>query len=133
MKIQKNAHFILVWYKNINVESSPQEIQNKLKSIGLKPINSIVDITNYVMHEIGQPLHAFDLDKIENITVKSLKSGTKFKTLDESEIKLNNEDLMICSNSEPFVLQEFMVELILVLVSLLIAYFLNQQFLTLLQ
>jgi phenylalanyl-tRNA synthetase beta chain len=90
--------------KNINVESSPQEIQNKLKSIGLKPINSIVDITNYVMHEIGQPLHAFDLDKIENITVKSLKSGTKFKTLDESEIKLNNEDLMICSNSEPLCL-----------------------------
>ena len=90
--------------KNINVESSPQEIQNKLKSIGLKPINSIVDITNYVMHEIGQPLHAFDLDKIENITVKSLKSGTKFKTLDESEIELNNEDLMICSNSEPLCL-----------------------------
>ena len=56
------------------------------------------------MHEIGQPLHAFDLDKIENITVKSLKSGTKFKTLDESEIKLNNEDLMICSNSEPLCL-----------------------------
>ena len=90
--------------KNINVESSPQEIQNKLKSIGLKPINSIVDITNYVMHEIGQPLHAFDLDKIENITVKSLKSGTKFKTLDKSEIELNNEDLMICSNSEPLCL-----------------------------
>ena len=90
--------------KNINVDSSSQEIQNKLKSIGLKPINSIVDITNYVMHEIGQPLHAFDLDKIENITVKSLKSGTKFKTLDENEIKLNNEDLMICSNSEPLCL-----------------------------
>ena len=90
--------------KNINVDSSSQEIQNKLKSIGLKPINSIVDITNYVMHEIGQPLHAFDLDKIENITVKSLKSGTKFKTLDKNEIKLNNEDLMICSNSEPLCL-----------------------------
>lgn len=90
--------------KNINVDSSSQEIQNKLKSIGLKPINSIVDITNYVMHEIGQPLHAFDLDKIKNITVKSLKSGTKFKTLDKNEIKLNNEDLMICSNSEPLCL-----------------------------
>ena len=90
--------------KNIKVNSSSQEIQNKLKSIGLKPINSIVDITNYVMHEIGQPLHAFDLDKIENITVKSLKSGTKFKTLDKNEIKLNNEDLMICSNSEPLCL-----------------------------
>ncbi|MEC7186267.1 MAG: phenylalanine--tRNA ligase subunit beta [Bacteroidota bacterium] len=90
--------------KNINVDSSSQEIQNKLKSIGLKPINSIVDITNYVMHEIGQPLHAFDLNKIENITVKSLKSGTKFKTLDKNEIRLNNEDLMICSNSEPLCL-----------------------------
>ena len=90
--------------KNINVDSSSQEIQNKLKSIGLKPINSIVDITNYVMHEIGQPLHAFDLDKIENITVKSLKSGKKFKTLDKNEIKLDNEDLMICSNSEPLCL-----------------------------
>ena len=90
--------------KNINVDSSSQEIQNKLKSIGLKPINSIVDITNYVMHEIGQPLHAFDLNKIENITVKSLKSGTKFKTLDKNEIKLNNEDLMICSNIEPLCL-----------------------------
>ena len=90
--------------KNIKVDSSPQEIQNKLKSIGLKPINSIVDITNYVMHEIGQPLHAFDFDKIENITVKSLELGTKFKTLDENEIKLNNEDLMICSNSEPLCL-----------------------------
>ncbi len=90
--------------KNINVDSSSQEIHNKLKSIGLKPINSIVDITNYVMHEIGQPLHAFDLDKIENITVKSLKSGTKFKTLDKNEIKLNNEDLMICSNSQPLCL-----------------------------
>jgi len=90
--------------KNINVDSSSQEIQNKLKSIGLKPINSIVDITNYVMHEIGQPLHAFDLDKIENITVKSLKSGTKFMTLDKNEIKLNNEDLMICSNNKPLCL-----------------------------
>ena len=90
--------------KNIKVDSSSQEIQNKLKSIGLKPINSIVDITNYVMHEIGQPLHAFDLDKIENITVKSLKSGTKFMTLDKNEIKLNNEDLMICSNNKPLCL-----------------------------
>ena len=69
--------------KNIKVGPSSKELQNKLKSIGLKPINNIVDITNFVMHEIGQPLHAFDLDKIKNITVKSVKSNTKFKTLDD--------------------------------------------------
>ena len=84
--------------KNIKVGPSSKELQNKLKSIGLKPINNIVDITNFVMHEIGQPLHAFDLDKLENINVKSLKSGTKFKTLDENIIELDKEDLMICSN-----------------------------------
>ena len=85
--------------KNIKVGPSSKELQNKLKSIGLKPINNIVDITNFVMHEIGQPLHAFDLDKLENINVKSLKSGTKFKTLDENIIELDKEDLMICSNN----------------------------------
>jgi len=90
--------------KNIKVGPSSKELQNKLKSIGLKPINNIVDITNFVMHEIGQPLHAFDLDKLENINVKSLKSGTKFKTLDENIIELDKEDLMICSNNKPLCL-----------------------------
>ena len=87
--------------KDINVTQSSKEIQDKLKSIGLKPINNIVDITNFVMHEIGQPLHAFDYDKIENINVKSLKLGTKFKTLDNEEIKLDDDDLMICSKNKP--------------------------------
>ena len=90
--------------KNIKVGPSSKELQNKLKSIGLKPINNIVDITNFVMHEIGQPLHAFDLDKLENINVKSLKSGTKLKTLDESLIELDKEDLMICSSNKPLCL-----------------------------
>ena len=90
--------------KNIKVGPSSKELQNKLKSIGLKPINNIVDITNFVMHEIGQPLHAFDLDKLESINVKSLKSGAKFKTLDESLIELDKEDLMICSSNKPLCL-----------------------------
>jgi len=90
--------------KNIKVGQSSKELQNKLKSIGLKPINNIVDITNFVMHEIGQPLHAFDLDKLESINVKSLKSGAKFKTLDESIIELDKEDLMICSSNKPLCL-----------------------------
>ena len=90
--------------KNIKVGPSSKELQNKLKSIGLKPINNIVDITNFVMHEIGQPLHAFDLDKIKNITVKSVKSNTKFKTLDDNIINLDSDDLMICSNNDPLCL-----------------------------
>ena len=90
--------------KNIKVGPSSKELQNKLKSIGLKTINNIVDITNFVMHEIGQPLHAFDLDKLEGINVKSLKSGAKFKTLDESIIELDKEDLMICSSNKPLCL-----------------------------
>ena len=90
--------------KNIKVAPSPKEIQNKLKSVGLKPINNIVDITNFVMLEIGQPLHAFDLDKLDNIKVKSLKSGKKFKTLDDSMIELDEEDLMICSSNNPLCL-----------------------------
>ena len=90
--------------KNIKVGPSSKELQNKLKSIGLKPINNIVDITNFVMHEIGQPLHAFDLDKINNITVKSVKSNTKFKTLDDNIINLDSDDLIICSDNNPLCL-----------------------------
>ena len=90
--------------KDIEVKKSSERIQNKLKSIGLKPINNIVDITNFVMHEIGQPLHAFDFDKLKNINIKSLKSGTKFKTLDNEIIELNSGDLMICSENKPLCL-----------------------------
>ncbi len=83
---------------NITVQDSPEWLKNKLKAIGLRSINNIVDITNYVLHEYGQPLHAFDADKIHGgqVMVKKLSEGTVFKTLDEKEIKLNAEDLMIC-------------------------------------
>ena len=90
--------------KDIEVKKSSENIQNKLKSIGLKPINNIVDITNFVMHEIGQPLHAFDFDELSNINIKSLKTGTKFKTLDDEIIELSKDDLMICSENKPLCL-----------------------------
>lgn len=85
----------------VNVNESPGWLKNRLNSIGLRPINNIVDITNFVLFETGQPLHAFDADQIKGgkVIVKNLPEGTKFITLDEEEIKLSNEDLMIC-NSE---------------------------------
>ena len=87
----------------VTVGPSPAHIQNKLKSIGLTPINNIVDATNYVLHEIGQPLHAFDANVIQSNTVKvqTLKAGTKFKTLDGVERELHKDDLMICDGDTP--------------------------------
>jgi phenylalanyl-tRNA synthetase beta chain len=92
-----------VTISGIKVEPSPQWLQNRLKSIGLSPINNIVDITNYVLHELGQPLHAFDAVKIagNRIEVKTLPAGTKFVTLDEVERELHEEDLMICDAEKP--------------------------------
>ena len=83
---------------DIEVKDSPEWIQNRLKAIGLTPKNNIVDITNYVLHELGQPLHAFDAQKIKGnkILVKTLNEGTKFITLDEVERELSSEDIMIC-------------------------------------
>ena len=83
---------------DVEVKDSPEWIQNRLKSIGLSPKNNIVDITNYVLHELGQPLHAFDAEKIEGnkVVVKTLESGTKFTTLDGIERELHSEDIMIC-------------------------------------
>ena len=87
---------------NITVKPSPKWMQNYLRTIGITPKNNIVDITNYVMHEIGQPLHAFDFSKIKDeIIVKTLPDKTKFKTLDGEERKLSHEDLMICDASKP--------------------------------
>ena len=88
---------------NIVVKDSPQWLQNRLKSIGLSPINNIVDTTNYVLHDLGQPLHAFDADKItgKKINIKTVKSGTKFITLDGVERSLHEEDLMICDQDKP--------------------------------
>ena len=87
---------------NITVKESPNWLQQKLKAIGLRPINNIVDITNYIQHETGQPLHAFDADAIagKKVIVKTLPEGTKFVTLDEKERILTNEDLMICNEKE---------------------------------
>lgn len=84
--------------KGVKVAPSPEWLQNRLKAIGLSPINNVVDISNYVLHETGHPMHAFDADKIEgnSIIVKKLKSGTKFTTLDEKERILDENDLMIC-------------------------------------
>ncbi|WP_298777545.1 phenylalanine--tRNA ligase subunit beta [uncultured Polaribacter sp.] len=83
---------------DITVKDSPEWIQNRLKSIGITPKNNIVDITNYVLHELGQPLHAFDAQKIKGnkIIVTTLKEGTKFTTLDDVERTLSADDVMIC-------------------------------------
>tara|TARA_B100000795_G_scaffold270029_1_gene262016 strand:- start:64 stop:2490 length:2427 start_codon:yes stop_codon:yes gene_type:complete len=89
---------------DITVKDSPEWIQNRLKAIGITPKNNIVDITNYVLHELGQPLHAFDAQKIKGnkIIVKNLKEGTKFTTLDEVERTLSADDIMICdADSNP--------------------------------
>ena len=88
---------------NIKVEESPLWLKQRLKSIGLKSINNIVDITNFILHETGQPLHAFDAKEItgNKIIVKKAIEGSLFKTLDEKEIKLSADDLMICNNTEP--------------------------------
>ena len=87
---------------NITITESPKWLQQKLKSIGLRPINNIVDITNFIQHETGQPLHAFDADRISGrkVVVKNLPEGTPFVTLDEKERKLSAEDLMICDEKE---------------------------------
>ncbi len=91
-----------VTISGVTVKPSPIWLQNRLKSIGLHPKNNIVDVTNYVLHELGQPLHAFDAGKINGkINVKTLPAGTKFTTLDAIERTLHEEDLMICDDYEP--------------------------------
>lgn len=92
-----------VTISGLEVKDSPDWLKNRLKAIGINPKNNIVDATNYVLHELGQPLHAFDLDKVKNnkIEVKTLKSGTKFTTLDGVERELHEEDLMICDAEKP--------------------------------
>ena len=86
----------------VKISDSPVWLQNRLKSIGLDPINNVVDVTNYVLHETGQPLHAFDVDKIfgNKVIVKKAKNKTKFITLDDVERELSSEDLMICNEKE---------------------------------
>jgi len=98
-----SPRFSGICIENINIDKSPNWLQNKLKSIGHSPINNVVDITNYILHEIGQPLHAYDLKKIKSnsIEVKTLKKNTLFTTLDGVERKLNATDLMICDKNIP--------------------------------
>lgn len=86
----------------VTIKESPEWLKNRLKPIGLAPINNVVDITNFVLHELGQPLHAFDADEIagKKVIVKTLPAGTKFTTLDNKERTLTENDLMICSEKE---------------------------------
>lgn len=92
-----------VTISNVKVAPSPSWLQNRLKAIGLTPKNNIVDITNYVLHELGQPLHAFDIQRIsgKKIIVKNANEGTKFKTLDDVERTLHSEDIMIYDAENP--------------------------------
>lgn len=89
--------------KGIKVGPSPEWLQQRLMAIGLRPINNVVDVTNYVMHELGQPLHAFDAAKIAGgkVFVKKVAEGTKFVTLDGVERSLGASDLMICDAEKP--------------------------------
>lgn len=92
-----------VTISEITVKASPSWLQNKLKAIGLTPKNNVVDVTNYVLHELGQPLHAFDAAHIEGnkINVSTVAAGTKFVTLDDVERTLHEEDVMICDANGP--------------------------------
>ena len=96
------ARYAGVSISGITIKESPDWLKNRLRVIGLKPINNVVDITNYILFETGQPLHAFDLTAIKGrkIVVKTVEPGTKFRTLDEVERSLDGKDLMICNESE---------------------------------
>ncbi|MCF8277423.1 MAG: phenylalanine--tRNA ligase subunit beta [Flavobacteriales bacterium] len=94
--------YVGLYIQGIEVKPSPAWLQNRLKAIGSRPINNVVDVTNFVLHELGQPLHAFDADKIKDqkVIVRTAKSAEEFTTLDEVERKLNDGDLMICNASD---------------------------------
>ena len=106
VKIQDNnlvPRYCGVTLTGVTIKESPKWLQNRLKAIGIAPKNNVVDVTNFVMHDLGQPLHAFDADQIAGgeIHVKRLKDGTKFITLDNIERILDGEDLMICDLEKP--------------------------------
>lgn len=91
-----------VTISDIKIATSPAWLQNRLKAIGISPKNNVVDVTNYVLHELGQPLHAFDASKIHGkIMVKNANDGEKFLTLDDVERTLSSEDIMICDENGP--------------------------------
>ncbi len=91
-----------VTISGVTIKESPEWLKRRLKTIGLSPINNVVDVTNYVLYEVGQPLHAFDADEIKGgkVIVRTLNSGTKFVTLDGVERSLNENDLMICNTDD---------------------------------
>ncbi|HNY03529.1 MAG TPA: phenylalanine--tRNA ligase subunit beta, partial [Bacteroidales bacterium] len=97
------ARYSGITLSGITVRDSPNWLKNKLMAVGLRPINNIVDITNYILMELGHPLHAFDADRIDGkeVIVRKYPEGTKFTTLDNVERTLTSGDLMICSASEP--------------------------------
>lgn len=92
-----------VCIEGVKVQESPEWLQNRLKAIGLHPINNVVDVTNFILFELGQPLHSFDKDKIKGnkVIIRSFPTGTKFTTLDGVERELNENDLMVCNTEEP--------------------------------
>ncbi len=88
---------------NVEIKESPDWLKKRLKSIGLRPINNVVDVTNFVLYEVGQPLHAFDLDNLngKKIVVRQAGNDKKFTTLDSKERELDQKDLMICDGAKP--------------------------------
>ncbi|MEG2554535.1 MAG: phenylalanine--tRNA ligase subunit beta [Odoribacter sp.] len=92
-----------VCIEGVKIKESPEWLQTRLKAIGLHSINNVVDITNYILFDLGQPLHAFDKDKIKGnqVIIRSYPTGTKFTTLDGVERSLNENDLMVCNTEEP--------------------------------
>ena len=100
---KKAPRYCGITISGISVNNSPSWLQNRLKAIGLSPVNNVVDVTNYVLHSLGQPLHAFDADKItgQKVIVRNAIKGEKFITLDGIERDLDSEDLMICNSKEP--------------------------------
>lgn len=100
--VEACSRYCGVTISGITVQESPDWLKNRLRSIGLKPVNNVVDATNFILHDMGQPLHAFDADQIKGaeVNVKMLEQNTSFVTLDEVERKLNEKDLMICNAEE---------------------------------
>lgn len=98
--------YMCIAIKGIKVKESPAWLQNKLKAIGISPKNNVVDITNYAMYALGQPLHAFDISKVENqnIVVRKAKKGEKIKFLDEKSVELESDDLLIADANKPLCL-----------------------------
>lgn len=99
-------HYMGITVSNVKIAPSPEWLQNSLRAIGITPHNNVVDITNFILQELGQPLHAFDVSTIKGnkVVVRNMPEGTKFTTLDGVERTLSADDLMICSAQEPMCL-----------------------------